>query len=383
MRVLSVIDSLAPGGAERSLVDLARHLPDAGVAMTIATLYDRAGFTSELAAIGVPHHQLPDGLRARVAALADLVRHERPDVLHTTLYEADVAGRLVGVRTRLPVVCSLTSTRYTAEQFAEPSVSAPKLRAAQAIDIVTARAVTRFHAVSDPVADAMASALRVGRAKIEVVERGRDQSTLGRRSPERRRAARAALGLADTDPLLLAVARHERAKGLDVLLDAMPAVLDAHPSARLVVAGTQGRVTSELEDRRQQRGLEASVTFLGRRDDVPDLLVAADVFVLPSRREGFPGAVVEAMALEAPVVATDIATVRAVVPDARYAALVPPDRADLLAAAVIATLGELAVSKARTDASRLRFAELFTIERSAQRMAELFRAVARPSPTDR
>lgn len=130
-----------------------------------------------------------------------------------------------------------------------------------------------------------------------MVPRGRDSAVLGRRTPARRAAARLALGY-DDSVLLLAVARHEYQKGLDVLLEGLPAVLAAQPGVVLLVAGRPGNQTAELEATTARHRLGGSVRLLGTRSDVPELLCAADVFVLASRREGFPGAVLEAIALE-------------------------------------------------------------------------------------
>ena len=120
------------------------------------------------------------------------------------------------------------------------------------------------------------------------------------------------MGLGDDVPVVLAAARHEYQKGLDVLLDAIASIRRDQPNIVLLLAGRDGNRTAALRYQATRLGLDANVRFLGARDDIPDLMVAADVFVLPSRWEGLPGAVIEAMALETPVVATDLPGVREV-----------------------------------------------------------------------
>jgi glycosyltransferase involved in cell wall biosynthesis len=115
---------------------------------------------------------------------------------------------------------------------------------------------------------------------------------------------------------------------------------------------------------------------------VAELLCAADVFVVPSRWEGFGSVLLEAMALEAPIVASDLPAVREVVGD--DAPLVPPDRPDALAAAVTATLADPDGAARRAARARERFLATFTIDRVADGMAGFYRRAlagrARPAP---
>ncbi|MCA1847142.1 MAG: glycosyltransferase family 4 protein, partial [Actinobacteria bacterium] len=296
------------------------------------------------------------------------------DLVHTTLFEADIAGRLAGVSARVPVVSSLVNVGYGPEQKEDPDIRRWNLLGAQLADITTARVVRRFHAVSYHVADVMARRLMVRRSRVEVVPRGRDPQALGIRSPERTARARAMLGAEPGDTLLLAVARQEYQKGLDVLLRALPLVRAEVPRARLVVAGREGNQSTALEAIADELGLGDGVRFLGARSDVADLLCAADVFVLPTRREGFPGAVLEAMALEAPIVATAIPTVSEAVAAGEHALLVPPEDVEALAAATVEALTAPATSQQRAKAALARFHDHFTIERAADGMVRLYEA---------
>jgi glycosyltransferase involved in cell wall biosynthesis len=281
----------------------------------------------------------------------------------------------------VPVVTSLVNDAYGATQAGAPGLARWKLGAARLLDAASARRVARFHAISGHVADLMAARLRVPRERVQVVPRGRDPAALGARTPARRAAARAALGLEQDTPLVLAAARHEHQKGLDVLLAAFPAVAEAVPGARLAVAGRTGNQTPRLRAAAQGPGPDRAVSLLGARGDVAELLCAADVFVVPSRWEGFGSVLLEAMALEAPIVASDLPAVREAVGDT--ALLVPPERPAELAAAVTATLADPAAAS-RARRARERFLACFTVDRVADAMADLYRHVlagrARPAP---
>lgn len=379
MRVLYLIDSLAPGGAESSLAALARFYPERGVELEVAYLHDRTGLHDQLEAAGARLTSLagPGGRLGWVRRAAALVRDRRPDLVHTTLFEADIAGRLAAAAARVPVVSSIVNVGYGPEQRKDPGIRLSRLLGGQFADIATARVVRRFHAVSHHVADVMARRLLLPRSRVEVVPRGRDPEELGTRTPERTARARAMLGIGPEDRLLLAVARQEYQKGLDVLLRALPLVRAEVPQARLFVAGREGNQTATLQAIVGQLGLGDGVTFLGARSDVADLLCAADVFVFPTRREGFPGAVLEAMALEAPIVATAIPTVSEAVVAGEHALLVPRDDAEALAAATLTALAAPEASRQRAGAARTRFYDNFTIERAADGMVRFYRAALR------
>jgi glycosyltransferase involved in cell wall biosynthesis len=252
-----------------------------------------------------------DQARRRVAydaALAerDALASELADVYPAIAEKlADIVGRIAAATTRVPVVSSLVNLAYGPEHFADPSAPTWRLRAAQALDVATARLTVRMHAVSARVADVMAPRLLYPRSRIDVVVRGRDAATLGTRDSGRRARARAQLGVDDSEQLVLTVAREEHQKGLDVLLEAVAVLRTEMPTARTFVAARRGTQSEVLAAMVERLDLGSVVTFLGTRDDVADLLCAADVFVLPSRREGLPGAVVEAMAMQAPIVASD------------------------------------------------------------------------------
>jgi len=376
VRLLYLIDSLAPGGAERSLAALAPAYRARGVDLEVASLRDRRGVQGELETAGARLWSLTGG-GGRVGAIRRaraLIRERRPDLVHTTLFEADVAGRIGARLAGVPVVSSLVNEEYGPEHLGNPRLRQWKVRGVQVVDAATARLTVRLHAVSVPVADVMARRLRYPRARIDVVPRGRDPAALGDRTESRRRQARTALDLADDDRVVLAVCRQDHQKGLDVLVESIARLRGGGARVQLLVAGREGDQSTRLASRVTQLGLGASVRFLGERDDVADLLCAADVFALPSRREGLAGALLEAMALDAPVVASDIPATREVV-DESSAGLVPPDDAGALADAIEAVFAHPEQAKRRSAVARVRFLDRFTVDRAADGMVAFYERV--------
>jgi len=372
VRVLYVIDSLIGGGAEHSLAHMAPGYLEHGVELHVAFLKSRWDVADALRDGGVVLHPTAlDQRRSRqLVALVRLIRRLRPDVVHTTLWEANVLGRTAAVLTGTPVVSTFASSSYSSAHVSDPAVNRFKVRLAQAVDMVTARAVVRFHAVSEPVADEMAIRMRVRRARIVVVPRARRRDILGEPSEQRRLAVRAANEIGSDDTVVLAIARQEHVKGLDVLIEATRILRDRGQDLTVLVAGRPGRASDELTRQLTAAGLNTSVRLLGARTDVADLLVAADVVAVPSRAEGLPGAVVEAMALECPVVASDLPMVREAIGD-HAAALIPVGDHVALAEALEIVLATGA--RAKAIAARERFDAFFAPGPVAERLTCLYR----------
>ncbi len=174
-------------------------------------------------------------------------------------------------------------------------------------------------------------------------------------------------------PTLFTVARHDPVKGLDVLLDAMASV---DPEARLVIVG-EGAETERLESQRRTLGLDDRVEFRQIPWDVrvADLMWAFDALVLPSRLEGFPVTVVEAMLAGLPVVATDVGSVDEAVVAGHTGWIVPPEDPDALAEAINELVGNLDRARDYGIKGKARAEALFTIDATVAAYLELYRSL--------
>ena len=365
MKLTYVIDSLvASGGAEQSLAMLAAEWVKGGYEMEVVTLHSRQGLQSRLLDDGVSVTCLDAPPSRRVAALRRHLRKAKPDLVHTTLFAADITGRTAAQLAGVPFVSSLVNTSYGPEEFANPAVKSWKLHAARIADTATLVRAQGVHAVSAHVAATTGKRLRVPSEKLTVIPRARDERLLGERTEARRDAVRSSLGMPVRAPILLIAARQEFQKGIDVAIQAMESVRD---DAILLVAGRPGGASQELEALAQQGRAAGRITFLGSRDDVADLLVAADVCVVPSRREGMPGTVLEAMCLGTPLVVSDIAPNREALGGDEAGWIVPLEPHDF-AAAIQEALDDR--TRSRPAHARQRFVESFSLEKIAQQMMD-------------
>jgi glycosyltransferase involved in cell wall biosynthesis len=382
LRVLVVIDSLAVGGTEHSVTELVPRVVDAGIDVTVATLHHREpGYEADLRRGGHDVRVLRSrGFVAKVRELRGLVRARTPDVVHTQLFDADLVGRVAATATPAKVLTSLVNTSYEPARRRDPRVRPHRLEAARLLEGWTARHLTdHFHAVSATVKTSAVRNLGLAPERVTVVERGRDPTRLGEPGRERRRRVRAALGLDPDARMLLNVGRQEFQKGQLDLLEAFDVIATARPDAVLLVAGPAGHSSRDLEERRRRSAHGDRIRILGARDDVPELLAAADVFVSPSLYEGMPGAVLEAFALGVPVVASAIPPHRDVVSDGVSGLLVRVEDTSALAAAVARVLDHPALARALAARARAEFAARFTLDASVRRMVELYDSVAQPA----
>lgn len=380
IRVLYLIDSLRGGGAERSLVDIVKPLRTRGVSVVTATLLpDDGALTAELARYGMDVRRL--AARAPWVAARDLrrlIREVEPDLVHTTLMRADLLGRLVGAAVGIPVVTSLVNDSYCAAHRKTSRYGSWGVSALWALDRATARLPVRYHAISNPIGQSMAARLGIPGDRIDVIARGRDAEKLGKRSAVRRANARALLGLADDVPVILVVAREAPQKGVDVAVLAIRQIRRTLPNAVLAVAGGRGDATATLDE--MLRSEPHGVLRLGHRDDVPELMCAADALALPSRWEGLAGTLIEAMALELPVVASDLPAVEEALGGCACA-LVPVDDNRALADALLHVLSGGPEVAAKVAAGRTRFLASLGSDAAAERMRAFYDRALVPGPT--
>lgn len=379
LKILFVINGLGTAGAERSLAEMLPSFIDAGLHCTVACIHRRKeGVQEQVQALGVEVVFLQKtNWPARILELRALIQRIQPDILHTSLYEADQLGRLASIGTGVAVISSLVNTAYDPVRLRDPNIKPAKLRVAKFIDAWTARRFnTHFHAITHAVRASAIEDYHIPGERITVVERGRNPERLGRPSEERRALARQRLGLAMDADVLVNVARQEFQKGHRHLLEAMSLLITQRPSLQLIIAGREGHASKELQALVQQYALQNNVSFLGFRTDVPEILAAGDIFVFPSLYEGLGGAVIEAMAMGMPIVASSLPVLAEVVEENGNALLVPRESAKDLSHAIESLLQNKEMMSRFGQRSRAIFEERFTLAQSAAGMLKLYRQIA-------
>jgi glycosyltransferase involved in cell wall biosynthesis len=292
-----------------------------------------------------------------VIALARAFRQHRPDLVHLHTGRANWLGGLAAYALHLPAISTRRMDRRVKRNW--------RTR------LIYHHLVQRAVAISPAVTTCLAAGgVPPARTRLiyEAVDPAHLQPTVDRS------ATRAALGAQPADRVLLALAALIRRKGLDVLLDALPLVA-AHRLRPLLWIAGDGPERSALRTQAERLGLGGQVQFLGRRSDVPDLLAACDVFVLPSRREGLGVSALEAMAAARPVVCSAVGGLTDSVVDGRTGLLVPAEDPDRLAQALVRLLNDDDLRLRLGQAGPERIGEGFLAEQMVDAYERLYRDV--------
>jgi glycosyltransferase involved in cell wall biosynthesis len=184
-------------------------------------------------------------------------------------------------------------------------------------------------------------------------------------------AKRSELGISDRTPVVGAVSRLAWKKGMRHLLAAVPRLLEVLADLRVIIVG-DGPLRSELAAQASALGVEKHIAFLGSRSDALELLSTFDVFVLPSEIEGMSNALLEAMAVGRPVVATDVGGNPEVVVDGETGFVVPPADPDRLAAAILKLLQAPDMAREMGAAGRQRVCEEYRVDVMVRRIENLY-----------
>jgi len=351
LRVCQLITELVPAGAERCVYDLAVHLDRDRFDVQVVAL--RGGEVGDwLGKAGIRATAL--GVRgkwdiAKLRGLTRLLREQRIDLLHTHLFHADLAGRSAAYFASVP---RLVHTVHTAEgRFRPWQYAFARLLGGHCDRIVC---------VSDSVRKWHAQRSGLPRWRYAVIGNGIDAGDYAR-DEAARACRRAEWGFDDEDVVVAYVGRLHREKGIDILLAAM-----SHLSARgapqhLVIAG-DGPERGMVENFVSHGEGGRHCRWLGFQRDVRSVLSAADVFVLPSRWEGFGRAIVEAMAASLPVIGTRVAGISDIVHDGRTGLLVEGEDVVGLAEAVERLTGDADLRQRLGRAGSKHAAESFRLD---------------------
>lgn len=335
MHILHVMNSFGIGGAETQLLLTLPLLQKEGYQHTISALrppkilqpsFEAQGFSTHLL---LPNktHPLDQFIKGTLHLLR-WVRRNRPDILHTVLFPANLVTRLVGRLTKIPVVEHWVNILYDPLWLKDPQFTPQKLQTQFLFDRVTVRWVNHFIAISETVKKSALEKLRVPSEKITVIPYGVFPEEWERPKD-----------VPPEEGLLVTTGRLVGQKGHQYLLHSLPEVVSQYPQVRLFLLG-DGPLRSELEALCKRLGIQQYVVFTGRikPQEVKNYLWRASLFVFPSLSEGLGVALIEAMASGLPIIASAIDVVEEMVAGEEVGLLVPPENSSALAKALYSLL---------------------------------------------
>jgi glycosyltransferase involved in cell wall biosynthesis len=359
VRLLNVVPTLMCGGTENQFMALARSLHPNRFDVEFACLRRWGGFVREIDRRGIPLREYGISSFFSAHALAQqarLARHasaRQVDIVHTYSFYGNVFGILPARYARVPAVVASIRDCGAYLTAMQQRVQRHICRLADRI-LVNADAVRQW---------LVGQGFNTG--KITVIRNGVDLSRFEQRPDAGR--LRKELGVASGAPLIAVISRLNRLKGIEHFLEAAAIVGTRFPDARFLVAGDTNPndrpYLAVLTGLAERLGITDRVIFTGLRTDVPDLLAAATVSVLPSLNEALSNVLLESMAAGAPVVATRVGGTEEAVDDGANGLLVPPSNPAALAIAIGRLLEDPRLAERISRAGQQTIRDRFSMDR--------------------
>lgn len=351
--VVVVLTSFDIGGTERQMVELVRRLDARHFRVHVACFHKRGSLLSKMPS-DIAIEVFPLRGFGRPAAARELFRFARwcrrigARLVHTCDLYANVFGLAGAAAARVPVRIGSRREVVTGDK-SRAQLTAQALAYRTAHTIVANSRAAREQLTKEGIAP----------TRIELIPNGIDFTSFA--PPRDRHIIRK----------IVMVANLRAEKGHDVLIDAAPAILAREPEAEFFIGG-DGPLRDALVRRAEAKGVADRFHFLGQCNDVPALLATSDLFVLPSRSEAFPNAVIEAMAAGLPVVATNVGGIPELITPGTTGLLVPPGDAVALATSVLDLMDRPGFASSLGQAARARIEQEFSFDRMVASFESLY-----------
>jgi glycosyltransferase involved in cell wall biosynthesis len=340
-----------------------------GVDVRVCALYERDGnpLQEELEKNNIPVDVL--GITRlkdprNLPRLLHYLGRKKPDVIHTQLEFSNTLGSLAGHLLSIPTV----STQHT---YDEPQEGTKEYRRLQMMWWSLRNFSQRIIGVSDGTRRHHANWGELDADKMTTIYNGLDLSRFQPIESEEKLMGRHVEGITVDAFVMTTVAVLREAKGIQFMLAGMPAILRAIPNAHYLIVG-DGEYGDTLKTMVKEMGLENHVTFTGTRRDVPFLLALSDLFVLPTLGDALPTVLIEAMAMQLPIVASDVGGVPEMVTSGENGLLVPPADSEKLVESVVNLAQNCLLSQAMGRSGRRIAEQKFSIERQSSQLLSIY-----------
>lgn len=365
LNVLHIMTKLPVGGVENQLLTVLGKYDKSRFSPIVCSLADKGEIGKEIENLGIevfPLHKLKHRFDYTIVKdICRLVREKKVTVVRTHQYHANLYGRLAARSARVPCIVASVHNVYTRDKKIHRRM----------INRYLARFTDKVIAVSGAVKKDIMKYDGLGDEKIDVICNGVD---IKRYSSSDRNEVRSKLDIDQDVPVIGTVGRLTFQKGQKYLLESVSKLKNKFPGLLLLIVG-DGPLRDELEHHAETLGIRDSVQFLGVRRDVPELMSAMDIFVLPSLWEGLANALVEAMAAGKPVIATDIPQIGEVINSGNVGILVPAKKSDAIAQSIELLLSDNSLAKKYGDAAYERVALAFSIDVTLKKYTELYETI--------
>jgi glycosyltransferase involved in cell wall biosynthesis len=327
---MQITHDLAIGGLQQVIVNLCRTIDRERFDVSVLCLRHLGEFVPDVEKLGIEVVLLPQKQNSvdylSFLKVAKILREKKIDVIHThntqPLIDGTLGALLAGVKT-------IVHTDHSREF--------PDKRRYMFAEWLLSHFVYKMVGVSKPTSQDLITYERISPRKVVTVLNGIDGSNFGVTVDKQKK--RRELGIRGEGPVIGLGVRLSEEKGVVYLLRAMPEIIKRYPDITLVIAG-KGASEKDLKREAVDLGIEKNTLFIGPRLDMPEVFKVLDLYVLPSLREGLPTVLLEAMAAECPIVATDVGGNHMAITHGESGSLVESKNPEALAAEIMRVLGD-------------------------------------------
>jgi len=362
VNVFQLVEGFGLGGAEKKLLELVQCLDKSKFEVTVCGLgLVNGDLREEFMSSGVRVVELKRNQKwdfGLIFRLAKLMKSLNTEVVMTTLFYADVLG---------PIAARLAGAKrvYSWETISSPEWLIPhKLWTYKLANAFRTKVIS----VSSATADFLINDRKISSEKVVIVPYGVD---LARFKPGRNEKIRKEFGFDDKTPVVGMVGRLHPQKGHIYLIEAADAVLSKFPNTKFLIVG-DGKLRAELKSMVKSRKISDQFVFTGARSDIPEILNAIDIFVLPSLYEGLPNVILEAMAAAKPIVATPADGTKEAIVHGESGILVPLKDSAKLADEIIRLLEKPDICSKLAKNARKRVEQYFSLQDQIRKFEELY-----------
>jgi glycosyltransferase involved in cell wall biosynthesis len=365
-KILHLIQSLDNGGCENMLLRTLPLLNQQGLENVIVTLKTEGSLADQMKSKGIPLYSvyqkhlldIPSYIR-----LFEIIRNQRPQLIITYLLHADIIGRLF--------LQSFGSAKVI--PFLRTTYNHPRYLLARIFERVTKSLVKHYLANSQAVKYFYTHTLGVKPEKITVIPNGIDADYFN--SIPRDENLRESFGIKPKDTAIICVANLHPNKGHQYLLEAFETVFQEQQNIHLLIVG-DGEEKENLLNQTSNYSSKNNIHFLGRRNDVPQLLKISDIFVLPTLFEGMSNAIMEAMASSLPIITTDIPENRALIEHKASGMLTPPENTQSLSTVIQDLLNNTTLRENFGKEAKKTIEERFSLEKIADQLKNFYSSLS-------
>lgn len=387
LKIMQIVSNLQIGGAQEVVRTLAENLSEIGCTSVVCTFRD-GPLRAEIEKLGIPVEILPERSHSALAVpfflmevlqlrqeLVRLVEKYEIDVVQTHLLRSfDFLALSLRLNNGPKVFWTFHNSLFDLREdhlTRHKWLLKPKRFSHHVLYRLGSRWVDGLVAVSGDVKKSILKTMKgIPAEKINVILNSVDLARYGKNF--NRIAVRSRLGFGETEHLMAMVATFKKQKGHKFLVDAAASLIPDFPHLHILLVG-DGELIDELQNQVRELDLEQNIHFLGMRNDIPEILVASDSFVLPSLWEGLPMALIEAMASGLPVIATDVSGTRQVMEPGKTGLMVKPGDVQGLVYSIMDLLNNSEQAHVMGKTARKKVEMMFNAKKQAEEYLTLFK----------